>query len=112
MTTARAEARELSELLVRLYGEQRNAGGPETYLAEHAQPEVIKHHVNVFLWYSKYLPASGAILDWGCNHAPDACLLRKTFGNRYELSACDFPPPFEFPVFKQYSQLQYSQLTE
>lgn len=111
-STAQQEAGELAALLARLYREQRAAGGSETYLAEHAQPEVIKHHVNVFLWYAKHLPASGAILDWGCNHTPDACLLRQAFGDRYDLFACDFPSPSEFPVFRQYSQVQYSQLTD
>jgi SAM-dependent methyltransferase len=107
-----SQARELCELLTRLYREQLSAGGPATYLTEHADPELIKHHVNVFLWYSKYLPDTGTILDWGCNHAPDACLLRKAFGERFDLFACDFPPASDFPVFRGYSQLQYSQLTD
>ncbi len=23
------------------------------------------HHVNVFLWYFRYLPQAGTVLDWG-----------------------------------------------
>jgi SAM-dependent methyltransferase len=110
--TTQAEARELTDLLSRLYREQLAAGGRAAYLVEHAQPELIKHHVNVFLWYAKYLPASGAILDWGCNHAPDACLLQAAFGDRYRLLGCDFPPPSEFSVFHGYSRLHYSQLDD
>ena len=112
MTTAQSEGRTLVDLLLRLYREQLSAGGSGAYLAEHAQPELVKHHVNVFLWYAKHLPRAGAILDWGCNHAPDACLLRHAFGDRYDLFACDFPPASDFPIFRQYSRLQYSQLTD
>lgn len=109
---APAEARELFELLTGLYRAQLSAGGVAAYMDEHAQPELVKHHVNVFLWYAKYLPDSGTVLDWGCNHAPDTCLLRKAFGDRYGLFGCDFPPASDFPVFRDYAKLEYLQLTD
>ncbi len=106
-----AEARELCELLKRLYQEQAAVAGPVGYLSEHARPEIIKHHVNVFSWYVQYLPDTGTILDWGCNHGPDSCLLRKTFGERFDLHACDFVPDSEFRAFRDHAQARYRQLT-
>ncbi len=106
-----AGARELCALLTRLYRHEVEAGGSSPYLAIHASPEFIKHQVNVFLWYSKFLPPSGRILDWGCNHGPDTCLLREVFGQRYELHACDFVSESEFRAFRDHSLPQYRQLT-
>ena len=106
----RAEAGELCELLTRLYRQQVAATGSTPYLTEHASREFVKHQVNVFLWYSQFLPASGTILDWGCLHGPDSCLLRKVFGDRYDLHGCDFVGEAEFRAFRDYSKLHYRQL--
>ena len=107
----RSDARELCELLTRLYREQVEATGSTPYLTEHASHEFVKHQVNVFLWYLQYLPPSGAILDWGCNHGPDTCLLRRVFGERYDLYACDFVRESEFRAFRDYAKPRYTQLT-
>jgi len=108
--TSQSQARELCEFLAELYRKQVEATGSIYYLAEHAKPEFIKHHVNVFLWYSQYFPESGSILDWGCNHAPDSCLIRKVFEERYDLHACDFISESEFDVFRNYAKPQYTLL--
>src|SRR5262245_55829508 len=79
MAVTQSEARELCKLLSRLYRTQMDLTGATPYLVEHGDPEYVKHHVNVFLWYSRHLPSSGAVLDWGCNHAPDASLIRTWF---------------------------------
>jgi SAM-dependent methyltransferase len=106
-----SEARDLCELMTRLYRDQRAGTGSTAYLAEHAHPEWIKHHVNVFLWYQQFLPAAGNILDWGCNHGPDSCLLRQLAGERYELHGCDFVAESDFEVFREFSEARYQQLT-
>ena len=107
----RSDARELCELLTRLYREQVEATGSNAYLTEHSSREFVKHQVNVFLWYSQFLPGSGAILDWGCHHGPDTCLLRNVFGDRYELYGCDFVGESDFRAFRDYSTPRYTRLT-
>lgn len=111
MEVAQAQARGLCTLLARLYREQLESTGPDPYLTEHAKPEFIKHHVNVFLWYSQYLSRAGTILDWGCHHGPDSCLIRSVFGDGYDLHGCDFPPESEFRAFRDFSKIRYSRLT-
>ena len=66
----------------------------------------------IFDWYAPHLPRSGAVLDWGCNYAPDSCLLRACFGDRFELHGCDFHPPGKYQVFHDFAQLDYTQLTD
>ena len=60
------------------------------YLDIHAIPEFIRDQVRTFEWYRPHLPRSGRVLDWGCRHAPDSCLLRTAFGERLLLFGCDF----------------------
>jgi SAM-dependent methyltransferase len=111
MPVTQAEARELYDVLARLYRAQIDLTGPTPYLLEHGAPEYVKHHVNVFLWYSQYLPASGCVLDWGCNHGPDACLIRTRLPH-LELHGCDFVGDAEFRVFRDHSRVQYRTLTD
>ena len=111
MTATQAEARELYAQLSRLYRVQMDLTGTTPYLLEHADPEYVKHHVNVFLWYSRHLPAFGSVLDWGCNHGPDACLIRVRLP-QLDLHGCDFVDVSEFRAFRDYSRLQYLTLTD
>jgi SAM-dependent methyltransferase len=98
-------------LLTRLYAEQGTAGNA-LYLHTHGQPAAIAHHVNVFEWYAPYLEGRSAILDWGCHHGPDSCLLRHRFGDALDLSACDFPGEEEYAPFRSYAHPRYTQLTD
>jgi SAM-dependent methyltransferase len=112
VTATQAEARELYAELARLYRVQMDLTGLTTYLVEHADPEHVKHHVNVFLWYARALPASGSVLDWGCYHGPDACLIRARLP-QLDLHGCDFAGESgQFRVFRDYSRLQYTVLTD
>ena len=61
------------------------------------------NHVLTFLWYRRYLPDEGAILDWGCNHAPDSCLLRMAYGQRLRLHGCDFVDSGLYAVFHEFA---------
>ncbi len=72
----RDESARLAEILSKLYAEQLTLTSAVPYLREHAQSRVVNGQVAVFRWYRQFLPAAGTLLDWGCNHAPDSCLLR------------------------------------
>src|SRR5438874_431217 len=110
MIIPQAEAVALCKLLEGLY-QQQAALGTEEYLLLHARPDGVKHQVNVFAWYAPLLPETGTVLDWGCYHGPDTCLLRKTFGERLEIHACDFSAESQFRVFREYGRPHYRQLT-
>ncbi len=104
----------LKALLRELYARQLAQGTSEqerVYLESHRVPNFIMDQVSTFQWYRPHLPESGAILDWGCRHAPDSCLLRAVFGDRYELHGCDFWQPGLLDIFHDFAGLQYTQLT-
>src|SRR5262245_22248307 len=79
----------LTELLAGLY-ERQIALESNEYLVQHAQPGVIRRQVQVFQWYAPYLPTNGVVLDWGCAHGPDSCMLRAVFGDHFQRHGCDF----------------------
>ena len=102
----------LGELLQELYRRQIASGPRSAYLRQHAEPRCIVNQVLTYQWYEPFLPATGAILDWGCRHAPDACLLRAAHGDRFELHGCDFVAPDACPAFFDYAGLAYTRLED
>jgi ubiquinone/menaquinone biosynthesis C-methylase UbiE len=101
---------ELSELLLDLYRKQREVRPEDGYLVTHSNPRVVDTQVSVFGFYSAYLPAQGRVLDWGCRHAPDACLMRKRFGDGLRIDGCDIAEVGAFDVFHNYAELHYEVL--
>lgn len=106
-----SDARDRLALLARLYAEQGSAGNA-AYIHSHGRPDTVAHHVNVFEWYAEHLEGRTAILDWGCHHGPDSCLLRHKFGDALELSACDFASEEEYAPFRNYARPKYTRLTD
>ncbi len=102
----------LEAVLADLYRRQLALSPRDGYLRIHARPAGVRGHVRNFLWYGPYLPDGGAILDWGCNHAPDSCLLRARFGDRYQLHGCDFRPAGCFRAFHEYAGLTFAALSD
>ena len=107
---SRAEPDRLHQLLAELYAEQLALTPDVPYLVEHARPRIVSGQVAAFRWYRAFLPPSGAVLDWGCNHAPDSCLLRAWAGDRYELHACDFGAPGRFTAFHDFARVAFAPL--
>lgn len=100
-----------NEVLAHLYAGQ-TAFASDPYLEQHADPRFIAGQVNVFEWYRRFLPSSGPVLDWGCRHAPDSCLIRATYGDQFEHHACDLPPEGQYAVFHEFAGVEYQQLTD
>jgi SAM-dependent methyltransferase len=100
----------LADCLFGLYRRQLELGH-DPYLAAHARPGCVRNQVKVFNWYRPWLPARGRVLDWGCAHGPDACLIRKSFGESLELHACDLAPPDRYAVFRDHARAEYRCLT-
>ncbi len=105
----RGERERGEQLLSRLYTEQLTLTPDDAYLADHARPRIVSGQVAAFRWYRQFLPPTGAVLDWGCNHAPDSCLLRASGGD-YALHGCDFRQPGHFRAFHDFADLQFRPL--
>jgi SAM-dependent methyltransferase len=98
-------------LLTELYAEEMREGMPDWYLRDQATAVGIRRRIAAFDHARPYLPRSGAVLDWGCYHAADACLMRAALGDGVELHGCDFAEPGSFPAFQKYAALDYRRLT-
>jgi SAM-dependent methyltransferase len=102
----------LQRLLEDLYRQQLTLEPDNAYLVEHGSPGWIANQIRTFHWYRRHLPTAGNILDWGCNHAPDCCLLRAWFGDRLNLYSCDLIDPHSYEVFHRFAAASYTQLQD
>ena len=96
--------------LSRLYALQDQIS-PDPYLHAHSRNSaVIRRQVSIFERCQDALKDAHTILDWGCRHAADACLVRMLRGPDVELHGCDIDQA-EYPTFFEYAGLKYTQLT-
>ncbi len=102
---------EYADRLLGLYQKQL-ASSNRSYLKAHAATRGgVLRQVQAARLYLPYV--TGRVLDWGCFHAPDACLVRMFRGDEVELYGCDVHSPDLdcFPIFHQEAELRYQQLT-
>jgi SAM-dependent methyltransferase len=96
--------------LVRLYSVQAQMKG-DAYLHAHSRNlAVIRRQTSIFERCQDFLKDARCVLDWGCRHAADACLVRMLRGPEVELYGCDVDQG-EYPAFFDYAGLKYTQLT-
>jgi len=71
----------------------------------------LHRHIRAFEIYAPYLNPGDQILDWGCRHAPDACMI-KVYLDDAELHGCDIPDTAtgNFEHFFSFADLKYSEL--
>src|SRR3954447_16851942 len=91
-----------ARLLAALYHQQTGRLADDPYLVSHARPKVVRNQHDVFAFYEPHLPRRGKILDWGCRHAPDSCLIRDRLGSRVELHGCDLVAPDVYLAFHEH----------
>jgi SAM-dependent methyltransferase len=99
-----------SEVLSSLYEQQLKVRPDDAYLRAHARARVAETQAAAFDFYARYLPARGRVLDWGCRHAPDACLMRAHFGPELRIDGCDLVEAGTYSVFHGYAGLHYRTL--
>ena len=100
--------RELADLLKKLYDEQLKIRYEE-YLYLQSRTEVgIGRRIDAFLRYEQFLKP-GKILDWGCKHSIDGCLVKYTLGEKAEIYGCDVGEN-DFAALHGYAGLKLSQL--
>jgi SAM-dependent methyltransferase len=102
---------EATRVLAQLYERHLAASPNDAYLKEHGAPAFLNNTVQTFRFYESYLPASGRILDWGCRHAPDACLIRLRLGDAVDIDGCDVTHADQHPIFYEFVGLRYERLT-
>lgn len=102
----------LVKLLAGLYQRQREQSPDHSYFAFHSTPKSLLSKVRTFQWYFPSLEVPGRILDWGCFHAPDSCLLRATLGPDVELFGCDLNPPDVCAEFHSYARFDFRHMEE
>ena len=98
---------ELFSGLKKLYQDQI-ARGTIDYIEHHSNNDVIiMGQVDAFIKYYPYL-RGGNILDWGCLHGPDSCLLRIAAGEANTLYGCDVYPSTGLEVFREFTRARFS----
>src|SRR5262245_38223100 len=101
---------DLPGLLFSLYEKQLRCRPNDRYLRVHSGVSVVHTQAAVFDFYTRYLPTRGKVLDWGCRHAPDSCLMRARLGDDIQLEGCDFVEQGTYGIFHDYAKLEYRQL--
>jgi SAM-dependent methyltransferase len=95
--------------LLKLYSLQAQTKG-DPYLHAHSRNlAVIQRQTSIFERYKDFLRNAQTVLDWGCRHAADACMVRILRGTEVELHGCDVDEG-EYPTFFDYARLHYTQL--
>lgn len=102
----------LAGLLAGLYRRQVEQLPDEAYLRVHSGLAFLRGTLAVYRFYEPWLPREGRILDWGCHHAPDACLIRARFGARLAMDGCDLFDREIYQVFFEYAGLRYQPLSD
>jgi SAM-dependent methyltransferase len=98
------------EELVKLYSAQAQTKG-DSYLHAHSRNlAVIRRQTSIFERCQDFLKDARSVLDWGCRHAADACLVRMLRGPEVDLHGCDVDQG-EYSTFFDYAGLKYTQLT-
>jgi len=94
--------------LADLYRRQVAATG-DPHLAAHSNNlGVVRAHLRAILRYLPFVEGP-RILDWGCYHSLDSCVLRRVLGPGVELHGCD-PYAVNTPIFHQDSGLVFRRL--
>ena len=95
--------------LSRLYAAEARAK-KDDYLRAHSRNlAVIRRQVSIFERCQSFLKEAQAVLDWGCRHAADACLVRMLRGDEVELHGCDVDAG-GYHAFYDFARLKYSQI--
>lgn len=102
----------MTRVLRRLYERHLEEFPHDSYLEEHQTPAFLNGTIQTFRFYEPYLPASGKILDWGCHHAPDACLIHLRLGDRVVLDGCDVLSDQQYRLFYEFAGLRYERLQD
>ncbi len=81
------------------------------YLGAHShQPELIVSAIRTVLRYMPYVKGT-RILDWGCFHGLDSCVLRLEMGDKVEITGADVLEEVPAKAFCDFSRMRYTYLS-
>jgi len=105
----RSRRRQMEAELQNLYSKQAHAK-EDRYLHAHSRNlALVKRQVAIFERCQDFIRDGRTVLDWGCRHAADACLVRVLSGPEIDLYGCDVDAgPYE--VFYDFCRLKYSEI--
>lgn len=105
------EGQTANQLLEHLRATYLGAGAHHTdpYLERHSRENSLRRQVDAFLRYRNYVATDAAVLDWGCKHAPDACLLRSELGDDLRIVGYDFDRGDAYLPFYESARLEFRQ---
>lgn len=105
MDAARTAFRELSARFARDHPDSPY----RDYVGAAASNEaVLERQLAAFGLYAPYVSDGMSILDWGCRHAPDSCMLKTVFPD-VAIHGCDTMPD-DFSTFHDYAGLDFTLL--
>lgn len=81
----------------------------DPYVERHGQGNSLRRQVDAFLRYRDYVATDATVLEWGCKHAPDACLLRAELGDGVRIIGYDFDRGDAYLPFYEAAQLDFHQ---
>jgi SAM-dependent methyltransferase len=91
---------------------QQLALHPDAYLQQHSRNRAaIRRHIQAFKKYQKFIPGQGKVLDWGCNHALDACLIKMALDKNTDIYGCDVGETGKYEIFHQFANLNYTRIS-
>ena len=96
--------------LIRLYELQARIREDEYLHAHSRNRAVIRRQIAIFERNKEFLNGAAQVLDWGCRHGSDACLVRMTRGTDVKIYGCDIEP-LDYRAFYDFAGLEYTQLT-
>lgn len=70
-----------------------------------ANEATLDRHIRAFELYAPFIAPGMCILDWGCRHAPDSCMMR-SLHRELDLHGCDIIQE-DFSIFHDYAQLSF-----
>ena len=99
--------KEYAARVAELYQKQAALGDSGYLKAHSATRGSIRRQVEAAALYLPHV--KGRVLDWGCMHAVDSCLVRMHLGDDIEIHGCDLFDDGVFAAFHQFARLQYKQ---
>jgi hypothetical protein len=81
------------------------------YVERHGRENSLRRQVDAFLRYREYVACDATVLEWGCKHAPDACLLRAELGDDVRIIGYDFDRGDAYAPFYDSARLEFRQPT-
>lgn len=96
--------------ILELYHQQHQIRKWEYLEAHSHQPELIVSAIRTVLRYMPYVKGP-RVLDWGCFHGLDSCVLRLELGDKAEISGADVLEEVPARAFCDFARMRYTYLS-